>query len=106
MAGNDWQKFGINATIQGECCSPFQHTFGAKGGPASNTCGMYMYSEILAIQDARLYYDKLTQTAVGYLKQDSRDGWTKGGTWFSYNNKNSIKAITQYISKCIPSTHC
>ena len=99
IMGNDWHKFGIQATIQGDCCNLYRLTFGAKGGPATNTCGMYMYSEILAVQDAELYYDKATQTALGYLKQDSMDGWTEGGTWFSYNDKNSIKAVTQYISK-------
>lgn len=33
------------------------------------------------------------------MSKDSADGWTKAGTWFTYNDKNSIAAIAKYISK-------
>ncbi len=85
--------------MQGKCCGPYRLTFGARGGPACDTCGRYMYSEILEVRDAKSFYDEETHTMVGYLKHDSSDGWTQGGTWFSYNNEDSIKAIVEYISK-------
>ena len=99
MTGNDWQKFGTQAVVQGECCGAYRLTFGARGGPASNTCGVYMYSEILTVKDAYLYFDNQAQTTVGYLKKNSVDDWTERGTWISYNDKTSIKAVTQFISK-------
>jgi len=90
--------FGLQAFNQGKCCGSYRLTYGAKGGPGSNTCGSYMYSEILEVRDAMYFYDEETQTMVGYLKHNSSDGWTQGGTWFSYNNQDSIKALTDYIS--------
>ena len=45
------------------------------------------------------YYDQDTQSAIGYLTKDSGDGWTKAGTWFTFNDKTSIEALTKYISK-------
>ena len=74
-----------------------------------------MYSEIMAagesitqanvsssyqlIAGVDYYYDHTTETAIGYMSKDSGDGWTKAGTWFTYNDKNSIAAIAKYISK-------
>ena len=48
MATADWQGFGQNGTIQGECCGPFAQTYGAKFGKGSQLCGTYMYSELQA----------------------------------------------------------
>ena len=45
------------------------------------------------------YFDEHTKTAIGYITKDSSDGWTKAGTWFTFNDKNSIDAVTKYISK-------
>lgn len=94
-----WEEFGIEATVQGKCCGPYRLTFGAKGGLGAQECGMYLYSEIQAISDAEYYYDKTTQTAIGYVWQNSSDGWTEGGTWFSYNDQNSVQAVAQFISE-------
>ena len=41
-------QFGGNGKIQGECCGPFQQTFGAKPGKACSQCGLMMYTEIQA----------------------------------------------------------
>ena len=58
-----------------------------------------MYSEIMAA-GAQYYYDRATQTAIGYVADNSSDQWTEPGTWFSFNDRNSIEAIMQFISKC------
>lgn len=57
-----------------------------------------MYSEIIAA-GIQYYYDRATQTAIGYVAENSSDLWTDKGTWFSFNDRNSIQAITQFISK-------
>lgn len=44
------------------------------------------------------HFDDETKTAIGYLPTDSSDGWTKAGTWFTFNDKSSIAAISKYIS--------
>ena len=44
------------------------------------------------------YFDQDTKTAIGYLEKDSGDGWTKAGTWFTFNDKSSIAAVSKYIS--------
>jgi len=44
--GTAWHNFGNMGTIQGECCGPFQQTYGAKYGKGCNMCGTMMYSEI------------------------------------------------------------
>lgn len=58
-----------------------------------------MFSEILAVTDMQYFYDRNTQTAIGYMHWNSTDEWTEAGTWFSYSDRNSVQAITQYISK-------
>ena len=85
--------------MQGKCCGPYHLTFGAKPGVGSQECGVYLYSEIQRVSELKYYYDKTTQTAIGYLRYNSSDEWTEGGTWFSYNDQNSVQAITQFISK-------
>lgn len=80
------------------CCGPFQQTYGAKYGLGSRQCGTYMYSEIIAA-GIEYNYDRATQTAIGYVADESIDNWTEKGTWFSFNDRNSVQAITQFISK-------
>lgn len=83
----------------GKCCGPFQQSYGAKYGRGSCQCGTYMYSEIITA-GVQYYYDRATQTAIGYKKDNnSRDQWTESGTWFTFNDRNSIEAIMQFISK-------
>ena len=57
---------------------------------------MHTHTHYIGVQ---YYYDQDTQSAIGYLTKDSGDGWTKAGTWFTFNDKSSIKALTKYISK-------
>ena len=80
------------------CCGPLKHTYGAKYGKGSQRCGTYMYSEIAAT-GAAYYYDNETHTAIGYQQQNSVDGWTEAGTWFSFNDRSGIQATTKFISK-------
>lgn len=84
-------------TCVGQCCGPFKDTYGALYGKGSQLCGTYMYSEIRAA-GPDYYFDTQTNTAISYMKSDSQDGWTKAGTWFTYNDKTSIEGITKYIS--------
>ena len=84
----------------GQCCGPFKKTYGALYGKGSQLCGTYMYSETIAA-GALYYFDEQTKTAIAYMNVDSSDGWTKAGTWFTYNDKNSITAINDYISKLL-----
>ena len=100
-----WQEFGVQASVQGKCCGPFQSTYGGKHGRGSQHCGSYMFSEIQAATDLQYFYDQSTQTAIGYMPWNSTDGWTEAGTWFSYSDKNSVQAITQFISQYIIVTH-
>ncbi len=94
-----WQEFGEPAFVQGKCCGPYHPTFGAKHGRGSQRCGSYMFSEILAAKDMLYHYDRRTQSAIGYMERNSTDGWTEAGTWFSFSDRNSVQALTQYISK-------
>lgn len=96
LSGKAWQHFGLPAKVQGECCGPFKSTYGAKFGKASQQCGTMMYNEILAAKPQSAYDDK-TQSAIGYFSSQGADGWTEPGTWVSYNDDKSIKAITQYV---------
>lgn len=82
----------------GLCCGPFKITYGARHGKISRRCGTFMYSEIVQAKP-KVYYDKKTQTAIGFLKYNSSDGWLQKGTWFTFNNKNSIEALTNFIGK-------
>jgi len=92
---NNWQKFGNTGTIQGECCGPFQQTYGGKYGKGCNMCGTMMYSEIQAAQPT-YYYDTGSQSAIGFWNTMGADGWTEAGTWISYNDLTSVAAITNW----------
>jgi len=93
---NNWQKFGNKGTIQGECCGPFQQTYGAKYGKGCNMCGTMMYSEIQAGKPT-YYYDTQSQSAIGFWNSMGADGWTEPGTWISYNDLTSVTAITNWL---------
>lgn len=80
------------------CCGPFMNTYGARYGKGSQLCGSLMYSETIAANPTN-YYNNATQTMIGYFENDSSDGWTKAGTWITYNELTSVKAIAEYASK-------
>ena len=57
-----------------------------------------MYSEMMSLRPPlKVYYDKVTQTVIGFMKYKSNDGLVSKGTWFTFNNKNSIEALTNFI---------
>jgi len=91
----NWQKFGNQGSIQGECCGPFQQTYGAKYGKGCNMCGTMMYSEVQAGKPT-YYYDTTSQSAIGFWSAMGADGWTEPGTWISYNDPTSVAAITNW----------
>jgi chitinase len=94
-----WQKFGGNlGQVQGSCCGVFTQTTGAKPGKGSQLCGSMMYSEIKAA-GFEMFWDNQTQSDIGYLSQDSTDGYTAKGTWLTYNSPRSLTAITKYALK-------
>eukprot|EP00618_Florenciella_parvula_P001394 CAMPEP_0119521112 /NCGR_PEP_ID=MMETSP1344-20130328/36919_1 /TAXON_ID=236787 /ORGANISM="Florenciella parvula, Strain CCMP2471" /LENGTH=533 /DNA_ID=CAMNT_0007559059 /DNA_START=6 /DNA_END=1607 /DNA_ORIENTATION=+ len=95
---SEWQKFGAQATVQGACCGPFATTYGAKAGKGCSLCGSMMYSEIVAAGFTS-YFDEATQSHIGYMADDSGDGYTEAGTWVSYNDLESMTAITDYVNE-------
>jgi chitinase len=95
LSESQWQKFGGNGQIQASCCGPFKQTYGGGFGKGSQQCGSLMYSEIVAA-GFDTYYDQTTMSNIGYLSQDSGDGHTKKGAWVTYNDKDSLTAITKY----------
>jgi GH18 family chitinase len=90
--------FGLSAEIQGECCGDFAKTYGASPGFGCSLCGSMMYSEIVAA-GMQTKYDSKTASNIGFLTKDSGDSHTKAGTWVSYNDKDSMVAIAQYIKE-------
>jgi GH18 family chitinase len=99
VSGSKWQNFGIKASRRGSCCGPYKRSYGAGYGSISRQCGTFMYSEIVSMDPpVRVYYDKVTQTAIGFMKYKSNDGLVSKGTWFTFNNKNSIEALTNFIA--------
>jgi len=95
LKGTEWQKFGLNSTLQGECCGEFGATYGAKPGQGCQLCGSMMYSEILAAKPLT-YYDKQTESMIGYFESQGEDSYTAPGTWLTYNEINSSKAVVKY----------
>jgi chitinase len=87
--------FGTTGKIQGTCCGPFQQTYGAQPGKGSSLCGTMMYSEIQLAKPTN-YYDNKTETVIGYWSSQGADGYTAAGTWLTYNDVNSLIAITNY----------
>jgi len=96
LKGDEWKKFGLKATkpTQGEgneCCGDFLGTYGVKGGKGCNQCGSMMASEIDAA-GFETFYDEKSGSTIGYLEKNSKDGYTKAGTWISYVDKTAIQA--------------
>jgi len=95
---NNWKKFGNTGIVEGECCGPFQSTFGGKPGKGCLMCGTMMYSEILAA-GGTYYYDNQTQSAINFWNTQGSDGYTPAGNWVTYNDPVSIQAITSWAMK-------
>lgn len=96
LQANAWQKFGLPAKVQGECCGPFKSTYGAKPGQGCQLCGSMMWSEIVAAKPMT-YYDNVTQSVIGYFPSNGADGgYTEAGTWLSYNDITSAQAVVAY----------
>lgn len=101
VQGDDWKKYGLKATIpsggqsHNECCGDFQGTYGVKGGKGCHQCGSMMHSEIMAA-GFETTYDEASGSNIGYMKEDSQDGYTKAGTWISFIDKDAIKKQTQW----------
>jgi len=93
---NNWQKFGNNGVVQGKCCGPFAQTYGAQPGQGSYQCGTMMYSEIQAAKPT-YYYDNGTKSAIGFWSTQGADGYTSAGTWLTYNDKQSVTDITNWM---------
>lgn len=95
LTGDEWKNFGLEATKQEACCGPFKDTYGALYGRSSHLCGTMMLSEI---QDAACerYHHEESNSDIMYCLEDSADGWTKAGTWVSYNDVDSYAAIANY----------
>lgn len=68
---------------------------GAKPGQGCSLCGSMMYSEILAAKPST-YFDNTTQSTIGYMTAKGADGYTEAGTWMTYNDIQSVKAITKW----------
>jgi len=92
---SNWQEFGGQGQVQGECCGPFKNTFGAKPGKGCSQCGVMMFSEIRAAGCDTQFHAE-TKSDIAYCSSDSADGYTEAGTWVTYNSLESIKAIAQY----------
>lgn len=95
---DSWQKFGLKATVPtaavgNACCGDFLGTYGVKGGSGCQQCGSMMHSEIVAAGFETIF-DEASGSNIGYLKEDSADGYTKAGTWISYVDKDAIKVQT------------
>merc|ERR1712195_154084 len=96
LQGDAWKRFGLNGTLQGECCGPMKATFGAQPGQGCQLCGSMMWTEILASKP-QTYYDNQTQTMIGYFTGAGADaGYTAPGTWITYNDVRSAQAVVEY----------
>jgi len=92
---SDWQNFGGQGQIQGQCCGDFKQTYGGKPGKGCSQCGVMMYSEILAA-GCDTQFDDETKSDIMYCSSAGKDGYTEAGTWATYNSLESIEVITQY----------
>merc|ERR1712115_658730 len=93
-AQTEWCAFGHSATKQGQCCGPFASTMGTKCGQYSGLCGTYMYSEIESA-GFETCFNNATQSNVGYMVTP-KDGYTAPGTWLSYQDTDTVKAIVDF----------
>ena len=42
------------------------------------------------------YFDNVTKSTVGYFTKQGADAYTEAGTWLTYNDVQSVKAIAQW----------
>lgn len=98
LSGTQWQKFGLEAKMQGQCCGPFGSTYGAKSGQGCSLCGSMMYSEIQAAGCAT-WHDSETKSDVQYCEGEGKDGYTASGTWTSYCGKECMNTIVSYVKE-------
>lgn len=54
-----------------------------------------MYSEIVAA-GFESYFDNSTQTMIGYLKEEGKDGYTPAGTWINYLDKTTLESQVKW----------
>ena len=97
-AGDRWRSFGARPEVQGLCCGPFASTFGGRPGAAALECGTLMYSEVLSAGADLNAYDNETETAIAYFSRAGADG-TPAGTWVTYNDERSVRAIARWARK-------
>jgi len=95
-AGDSWKTWGATAKVQGKCCGPFKSTYGALFGKGCQQCGTMMYSETQAAKPSDKYFDPVTKSDIAYFSSAGSDSHTEKGTWLSYNDVQSVEAITQY----------
>merc|ERR1712166_1555268 len=97
---SDWQKFGEDPEIQGECFGPFKQTYGGAPGQGCSQCGVMMNSEIeAAIGDGNgcdNYFDEVTQSDIAYCSSKGADGYTEEGVWVSWQSVKSNEAVVDY----------
>jgi chitinase len=92
-----WQKFGgDDGKVMGSCCGPFKETYGGGFGNGSQQCGSLMMSELYQA-NFTTYFDNVTQSNIGYMNEDAKDGSVKKGVWATFNDRDSLTAITQYV---------
>jgi chitinase len=97
LAADDaWATFGQASYVQGACCGPFASTSGGKPGQGCAMCGTMMYSEVMAAAPDKMLFDNITQSNIAYFTKMGADAWTTPGTWVSYNDAQSMAAITAY----------
>lgn len=54
-----------------------------------------MHSEIRAA-GFEVFYHEESGSHIGYLREDSGDGFTRAGTWISFLDNDAIKKQTQW----------
>jgi len=95
-SGSAWARFGSPAQVQGKCCGPFATTSGAAPGQGSSLCGTMMLSEIYAANASLSTLDAATASNIAYFASEGADGYTAAGTWVTYNDVDSMRAIVAY----------
>jgi chitinase len=103
---SEWQKFGgktggkiAGDNVNNACCGPFKQTYGGGFGIGSQQCGSLMQSEIYEA-NFTVYYDKTTLSHIGYLPDDNGNkGNISKGVWVTFNDKDSLQEITNYVVK-------
>jgi len=98
----DWKRFGVPAKISGKCNGPFAQTYGAWDGHRASLCGLLLYSEIVSLIDENdpesNWFDPVTKSNVGYIKDGSRAGEDLSGSTPSLVCWNSIQSLNAIAS--------